>query len=512
VHYTALTAFAFLFLSRRPRWSFVLLFVGFFLIVEVRLLLNLQFTTTAFIAGTAGLLLLVDGLQPDGAIRWPKVMAGLAFASVMFLIREPVAPLLAIVASPFLIERFGWAGWRRLVAAGLVCASLFVALHSLNRWYYQRDPEWAEYLQYNQLHGAIRTSPLKKSISQAAPSVGWSKNDAWMFANWYFSDPDVFGSASRMRLLVEKLKTIPRSQPFSWREFTVCLNLPRILGPDAGMLMKLAVLVALGCLFFAGAQRRRCFGTLLASYGLCVLLVFYLREAAHLPERVSYNLPLFIHVICLYWASGFEELPVIAFRPGASLGPLRTFLTAKPARLATLVWAPVCVVAFASLLLTWARGLSYENGSNCYLKAEISHKIFTLIQPLMPDGGKPFIIPVCFESPLEQCLVFSSSADKANFWLLPYGWLAHSPVFRQSLAQHRLRPFSLSLLDRSDVFFQVKPEWIERLRTYYREHYNTDIHFQLALNTDELPQYRDCQLHLYQAHAVQSTVGVRPIP
>src|ERR1035438_9003825 len=62
VHYAALTAIAFLVVSRRGGWLFALLYVGFFLIVETRILLHLQFTTTAFLAGTAGLLLLVDGL------------------------------------------------------------------------------------------------------------------------------------------------------------------------------------------------------------------------------------------------------------------------------------------------------------------------------------------------------------------------------------------------------------------------------------------------------------------
>ena len=61
VHYAALTAIAFLVVTRRGGWLFTLLYVGFFLIAETHILLYLQFTTTAFLAGTAGLLLLVDG-------------------------------------------------------------------------------------------------------------------------------------------------------------------------------------------------------------------------------------------------------------------------------------------------------------------------------------------------------------------------------------------------------------------------------------------------------------------
>jgi hypothetical protein len=82
VHYAVLTAIAFLVVSRRGGWLFTLLYVGFFLIVETRILLYLQFTTTAFLAGTAGLLLLVDGLRPRHPAHWPRVTAGIAFVGL----------------------------------------------------------------------------------------------------------------------------------------------------------------------------------------------------------------------------------------------------------------------------------------------------------------------------------------------------------------------------------------------------------------------------------------------
>ena len=125
VHYAALTAIAFLVVSRRGGWLFTFLYLGFFLIVETHILLCLQFTTTAFLAGTAGLLLLVDGLRPGCPAHWPKVTAGIAFVGLMCLVREPVMLLLAVIACPFLLERLGLAGWRRLLGTGLACAGIF---------------------------------------------------------------------------------------------------------------------------------------------------------------------------------------------------------------------------------------------------------------------------------------------------------------------------------------------------------------------------------------------------
>lgn len=82
VHYAAFTAIAFVVMSRWFSWVSAWLYVGFVLLVEPHNLIYLQFTTTAFLAGTAGLLLLVDGLQPGQPLNWPKTIAGVIFVGL----------------------------------------------------------------------------------------------------------------------------------------------------------------------------------------------------------------------------------------------------------------------------------------------------------------------------------------------------------------------------------------------------------------------------------------------
>ena len=234
----------------------------------------------------------------------------------MGLVREPVALLAAAVAGLFLLERFGFAGWRRLLGAALACAGLCLLLHGINRWAYQSNPAWAEYSEYSRLRGEIHDTPLEKFIPQAAPAVGWSRNDGWMFSKQLFFDPDVDAGLSRMCLLLAKLKALAWDEPVSYWEFPVrFLFLPNLFGHDAGILMKLAILNAIGCIFAAGIFRHRCLITLLMSYGLFVVLGIYLLKTARLPERVSYNIPLFVNAICLYWISGFQKRPIEANQP-----------------------------------------------------------------------------------------------------------------------------------------------------------------------------------------------------
>jgi hypothetical protein len=512
VHYVALTAIAFLVVSRRGGWLFTMLYVGFFLIVETRILLYLQFTTTAFLAGTAGLLLLVDGLRPGHPAHWPKVIAGIAFVGLLCLVREPVVLLLAVIACPFLLERFGLAGWRRLLGTVLACAGIFLVLHGINRWAYQRDPAWAEFSEYNRMRGEIHITPLARYISKAAPTVGWSENDGWMFSNFYFSDPDVYAGAPKMRLFLDKLKALARAEPaFSWRFSVSLLFLPFIFLHDASTLMMLAALNAMWCIHAAGVFRRRCLDTLLVSYGFFVVLSFYLLSTARLPERVSYNIPLFINAICLYWATGFHNLPGTKTRPDW----LNIFLAfpwrARALRLAALSLIAIWAALYLFSLVPWAQRLWSINAFDRNLE-HISHKIIGPIRTIESAQKTPVLVAMPFDSVLEQCTFFYPSTEKLPFFLVPYGWITHSPLFNQVLERHRLRPYSLSLVDRPDVFFLMEPRWIEPLRVFYREHYGLDIRFDMVLNTDEMPQFEECRLHLYQAHATgnKALMGTAP--
>jgi hypothetical protein len=265
------------------------------------------------------------------------------------------------------------------------------------------------------------------------------------------------------------------------------------------------------CLLAAGIFRRRCLATVLISYGLFMVLGFYLLMTARLPERVSYNIPLFINAICLYWATGFQNLPVAMTRPNRPDVFIAPVWRAKAFRLAALVLVPVWAALYLFSLSELAQSLWSANASGRNLE-RISHKILRPIRTLMPAQKTPILIAMPFDSVLEQCLFFHPSGEKLPFFLVPYGWITHSPLFNQILERHRLRPYSLSLVDRQDVFFLMEAGWLEPLRIFYREHYGLDIRFDMVLNTDGMPQFEDCQLHLYQAHTAgdKASIGTAP--
>jgi hypothetical protein len=287
--------------------------------------------------------------------------------------------------------------------------------------------------------------------------------------------------------------------------------------------MVLAILSGMWCVAVAGSFRFRCLITLLVSYGLYVGIAFYLLTVAHLPERVAYNIPLFIQVICLYWATRFYGLPAAA----TPSGPFDVFLARfqRPlvsgcaALMAVPVWAALChrVMQYRreftlTLVLIWAalylfnlselaESLWSANAANRDLE-RTSRKIVRSVRTLLPGQGQPLLITLPADSVLERCLVFYPSVERVPFSVVPSGWITHSPLFRQILERHHLHPYSLSLVDRPDVFFLMQLRWREPLKIFYREHYGLKIRMDIVLDTDVMPQFEDCRLHLYQAHVV----------
>jgi hypothetical protein len=494
VHFMASTGIAFLVFRRLQHWSFILVYAVFFVVVESRILVSLQFTTTASLAGVTGLLFLVDGLSRRAAFSWSTTLIGVCFIGLTVAIRELVLPLILILALPFLCERFGVAGWRRLLVSMALCGSVGLGLHALNSWHSRRDPEWTQFTEYNELRGKIHRTKLESYLPLVAPKVGWSANDAAMFSNWYFAEPEVFGSLAQMRSIVAQLQGAAALEKTSLQPRRIQFYLPNLLTGWAGNLVTLALMTALATIVLDGRTRRRYIITVSLSYVVFWLISTYLRETSRLPQRVSLAMPMLLHAICLYWAvcgnSSAANVTASAWHVFTAalrrVGLLRT-----PIRTSVFAWTAV----YLFLLMQLGQGISATSDNNRRIKSA-SRRIDTPLRTLW-HGSKVLLVALPYDSGLEQSLAYSHRSS-VPFTILPYGWLTHSPIFNQIVRDFRLHPFSESLLERPDVFFLMEARWIEPLRTFYCEHFGIQVGFDMVLNTDEDPSERALQLHVYK--------------
>ena len=112
-----------------------------------------------------------------------------------------------------------------------------------------------------------------------------------------------------------------------------------------------------------------------------------------------------------------------------------------------------CSVLYVSFMCDLGESVWRVNATNRRLKV-MSRTIFEPVRTLLPPGRKPILVPLPYDSFLEQCVFFYPQTKKLPFSLVPsYGWFTHSPLFRQTLGEQKLRPYSLSLVDRRTCFF-----------------------------------------------------------
>jgi hypothetical protein len=501
VQYAAMTALGFLVFSRRRLWSSLWIYVGFFCLVQIRMMVNLQFTTTAFLAGTAGLMLIVEGLS-NGKIRRKVTVCGLILLTLAAMIREQVVPLLVAVAAPFLLERIRVMNWRRFIVGAGIALTTVVLLVTLNRWYYHLDRDWSEFAAYNRVRGQIHETPLTNGLPQAVSNIGWSKNDGELFRRFYYSEPDVYASTAKMRILLRQLQQLRlRDLPLIQKELLRCYFVPDGFPRDSALFMKLALLSGALFLLAIPIHRGTRFVVLVATYFIFVVLSVYLRTTARLPERVAFTMPLFMTTLYLYWLSDSSSLPSKPLLRRALNLALPTFsrLTLNP----QLKWTAAlgCGALFVPYFFHFNEGWWYENSFNRQVRAA-SSSIFQPLVFLGKSNPKQVLIVMPQESALDYCLTFLPPSTFFPFKLIPFGWPTHSPIFKRAIEQEHLRPYSTSLLERRDVLFLMSDQWKVPLQTFYQEHYQREIGFDLVLSIDRIPKYPGHALQFYRAHTL----------
>jgi hypothetical protein len=306
-----------------------------------------------------------------------------------------------------------------------------------------------------------------------------------------------------MRTLNMALKEAAKHEPLLSGFSGLYLFLPKLLGRDAGLLTWLALLNAAWCICFSKSQRIRYLVTFSATYVVLALLCFYIRETARLPARLTYNMPLFLNAICLYWASRMPRDSESGAPSNFLIACLAALRRAGLMRLPLGALLPFWVVAYAYILSEINQNLLYRDACQRSLKM-VSQKMPAAIRGLSAGTKFPTIILLPFNSILEQSPFFLPPQSQPRCALVPYGWLTHSPIFKQILQERSLEPYSTSILNRDDVFLLMDgARWIKPLQAFYKDHYSMTVWFDLVLDTDDNSEFRDCQLQLYKARIME---------
>lgn len=133
----------------RARWERILWLIVLY-VLWARIIIALQFTTTAGLICLAGCMLL---LRERKRARW----SGVLLVIIAALIRFMAAGLVGLLMAPIIVYTYRL-NWRKYIAV-VVMLTAVVGCRVANKAVYDRDPEWKYFREYNQLRAQLNDNP-----------------------------------------------------------------------------------------------------------------------------------------------------------------------------------------------------------------------------------------------------------------------------------------------------------------------------------------------------------------
>lgn len=183
--------------ENRARWEKILWLVILY-VLWARIIIALQFTTTAGIVCLAGCMLL---LRHSPKARW----TGVAFVITAALIRFFAAGLVGLLMAPIILYTYRLE-WRRYIAV-VVMLTAVVGCRIVNQRVYDAYPEWKYFRAYNQLRAQLNDNPNAYRMTVADLPEGIDPMDYQLLLR-FIPDGEQIDLAA-MRQLSAKVGSVP---------------------------------------------------------------------------------------------------------------------------------------------------------------------------------------------------------------------------------------------------------------------------------------------------------------
>lgn len=169
LHIVSMSVLAYCVLTtpNRAKWECILWLVILY-VLWARIIVALQFTTTAGLTCLAGCMLL---LRESKQARW----SGVVLVAVAALIRFMAAGLVGLLMAPIIVYTYRL-NWRKYMAIIVLLAAV-VGGRVVNKMAYDSDPEWKYYREYNQLRAQLNDNPNAHKLQPQELPAGVDSTD-----------------------------------------------------------------------------------------------------------------------------------------------------------------------------------------------------------------------------------------------------------------------------------------------------------------------------------------------
>jgi hypothetical protein len=408
----------------------------------------LQFTMTAGLAAGTGILLFCLAPESFGGFRRKGLMVvSAALVVLAALIRNDSLLLMLICALPLVIYRMADFRFRRFAGRNWVWPAgallLSMAFWVFNYAWFQTDPAWREYKQFDRERVELQDYRITEYNFVTKPffeKVGWSRNDYWLFENWFFANPLKYNARN-----FEKLK----------REF-----------PRLGTSGKTASFQSLGELFRSFWDQRvillffvffaLCRGApmriLLAQFVWVMLVLLFLIYLYRAPDRVSLPALVFVMNLSFFFAEA----------PGLESGM-------KKVRTRCVFWGRM--IMLAAVLVVCLPG-PLENFSQNLLLRNTEKGLQDCLNQMNPRDDRLFVV---WDFPFESLGAFNNFECFRHFHMFASVFSQTCPANLETLRRFGVRDPFRDAVDNPNVFLNCTLEQGLHYRDYLKENYGLEI-------------------------------------
>lgn len=461
-HYAAMTALGFATLRRFGLRFGAGILLLVWIVFELQLLMKLQFTSTAILAGVSGIILIcTPGTRNDLPGATPGLLGGFLVVGAAMIRSDSF--LLALGLGSLLTLWSTVKTRSKVIPIALVSSALGgFALLACDAQHYGNDPEWSRFFELNEARGDYHDGPYRRDFDRIQPwlaSIGWSPNDLEMLDSWFFPDPATY-SPENLQYLADQLEAETPNVGQAIRRLVR-------LGEE----YRVPLLMCLACLglslLLSGDYRWKVASVGFGQGLLAVMVFVYLSVWRKVPDRVVFPTIMGTALLLIHLAGsgGQGKLSVRWESAGPSLKAMGASL----------------FILFGAITAHQAWMLIHLNAGNAARNQALEGIALGLAELAGTNGGKPIIlnwgggIPTQYQSPL------SAGGPLSEIHTIRLGLKTHSPLYRAALQRASIEDLVEALYLRDDIFIVPRPGTKERslptLTTFIDEHRGRLVEF-----------------------------------
>jgi len=447
IHFSASTLILYNFLKIEKSLIKLAQYLIIFYFFELYFLINLQFTTTSFVIGVAGIITFIN--YRSDKLSFPIIVSIIAVI-ISGLIREYIFYLIFLLFAPIALYLIFYKKYYKFILPIVITLIIFFSLRFYNNYHYQQKSDWANYIKFNSIRGKIHTytTYLYNTNNKIVfDKIGWNENDYKMFISWNFDD--------KIKYSQEKLEYLNNNIVSPSQSLKKTITELFDLYLSNGILFIMVILIILSGIIIL-PKKYKIF--ILFTTFFIYLISLLILNSAHFPSRLRVSLFFYISIFSIIFIKKEHLVKSI------------NFLKYR--------WLKFSISSIFLLIIFLLMFKQLDNyiwqDRNVILQ---SKKEFTRqIECLSPEKNKLFVI--WGESlPIENISPFSNFYNKdSNFNIYSLGWLSHSPINRQILNRFGINEIYEGLFH-ENVFVVINSKLydINYLKQYYIDNYKTGI-------------------------------------